>query len=528
MKRLEFSCKEWTISPFVPESPAKKLVLPDFEGKEKECWHLRCRGWRWTGIRKTYPGLNAGEDCTLTFWGKIDYFSGQASQCRVDLYDSDDWTPQVRFDISPICANAAARKGDWVLYKLPFTARSSHVLAEIIAFEANIAVMQAMPDDERAPGVAPINHAEDIKPFTAFDELPFREHASLEQRMVQYYRDLLAPYKPSPDIPEANQKDYYAFVEALYERLYADHGSFFTRIFEDDAFPNRFSNVQYGKPELKPRMRDDQKKIEGLFTLLAELVKTGELSDQGLRISDKLSRKQLHQLACMGLEMAGDTLKSRDFPLMFGAVQYLAEKERSPWPLMFCWFEDPCACLEEAYARLFDKAQYDRLINWLCDHGYRRGSHSGLSLDFYKSVDGKERPLGFAIHGDKFHYGFTFNISPEARVRHYCGLRIIQFGQMLKHFDDLSEETKKLIGIRNKRCDNCRYCVQMDKTGTRPLAAIAISSGENLCPYYPGYTYTYEYLSARDIDGIIAFLTDMEDIINEGKKGGCLKTEDKP
>jgi hypothetical protein len=47
MKRLDFSCEEWTISPFVPESPATKMVLPNFEGKEKECWHLRGRSWKW-------------------------------------------------------------------------------------------------------------------------------------------------------------------------------------------------------------------------------------------------------------------------------------------------------------------------------------------------------------------------------------------------------------------------------------------------------------------------------------------------
>lgn len=84
---------------------------------------------------------------------------------------------------------------------------------------------------------------------------------------------------------------------------------------------------------------------------------------------------------------------------------------------------------------------------------------------------------------------------------------------MLKKFDELSENTKKLIIQRTKRCDACRYCVQTDKTGKRPFAAIKVSEGSTMCPYYPGFNFAFEQLTKQDVDWIIDFLTDMERIV---------------
>gem|GEM_PF-6993681 len=335
--------------------------------------------------------------------------------------------------------------------------------------------------------------------------------------MVKYYQELLAPYHPVSGIPEDSQRDYLAFVEAIYDKLCTNPRSFFTKLFEDDAIPNRFNNGEYGKPELKRHIKDDQKKIEGLFAIFAEIVKAGELTDGGLAITSKLTKKQLSQLTYMGLEMENGILKSRDYPNLFAAAKLLAQKDGSLWPLMFCWFDDAISCLERTYAKLYDKVQYDKLTGWLRENGYCAGSHSGLSLDYYKKADDKERPLGFALLGDKFHYGFTFSINAETRVRQFCLIRILQFGQMLHHFDGLSEGTKKLILSRARRCGGCRYCVQTDKTGTRPRAAITISTGDTICPYFPSYTFSFEYLN-RDVDAIIDFLIDMEAIIKAGKK----------
>ena len=78
---------------------------------------------------------------------------------------------------------------------------------------------------------------------------------------------------------------------------------------------------------------------------------------------------------------------------------------------------------------------------------------------------------------------------------------------------NLSENTKFLILQRTKRCDGCRYCTQTDKTGKRPFAATAMQDETQLCPYYPGFNYTFERLTKKDVDCVMDFLTDMEKLV---------------
>ena len=56
-----------------------------------------------------------------------------------------------------------------------------------------------------------------------------------------------------------------------------------------------------------------------------------------------------------------------------------------------------------------------------------------------------------------------------------------------------------------KTCDGCRYCVQTDKTGARPLAAIPLR-GKNKCPLYPGFTMNWRELPGTLAENILAVL----------------------
>jgi len=42
-------------------------------------------------------------------------------------------------------------------------------------------------------------------------------------------------------------------------------------------------------------------------------------------------------------------------------------------------------------------------------------------------------------------------------------------------FDTMSAKNKNFVVNRTKKCDGCRYCVQTDKTGTRPLAFVQVN-----------------------------------------------------
>ena len=59
---------------------------------------------------------------------------------------------------------------------------------------------------------------------------------------------------------------------------------------------------------------------------------------------------------------------------------------------------------------------------------------------------------------------------------------------------EIWEDAKKLIFEKVKNCDGCRYCVQTDKSGMRPLAAIAVE-GVGKCPYFPSFSLRWNEVS---------------------------------
>jgi hypothetical protein len=516
MNRLEFKCKDWYVDENSQLKSATKMLLPDYKGEEKECWHLRGRAWRWVILQSHYPLLILDEEYELCFWGKFDYYSGKGTRCYIEFSSPTNPEEQQTYNITPNVPQAVASAGDWVLYKFGFKAlRDRELFVKIIAFEANIAIHQAYPGDETNAGVTILQPNVNKTPFVINNELPFKEYASLEQRMVKYYSDLMAPYYPCKDISEVCQREYYDFVKGNYDKLFTVPEEFFRQLNEDDAHPNRFNNTEYGKPELKRRMKSDQAKIEELFEVLHEIGKSGAVEENGIHMIMDISRKQKKLLSYLGFNVIDDILVHEEYKNIGNAIKYLAEKEKALWSLMYCWFDDNYPYLEKTYAKHYNREQYERLTNWLHENDYRSsiGSCSGVTLDYYKCITEEDKPLGYAIHGDKFHYGFTFEFRCEPRVMQHCEPRIIQYGEMLKRFDELSENTKHLILQRTKRCDACRYCVQTDKTGKRPLAAIKLSDGTARCPYYPGFNYSFERLMKQDVDSIIAFLSDLEKLV---------------
>ena len=81
-----------------------------------------------------------------------------------------------------------------------------------------------------------------------------------------------------------------------------------------------------------------------------------------------------------------------------------------------------------------------------------------------------------------------------------------------------STSVQGFVVARTKKCDGCRYCVQTDKTGKRPLANLPVSyNGRELrlCPYFPGYSYCWTALSDGLVDDMITMLGFM-DVLFEG------------
>ena len=71
---------------------------------------------------------------------------------------------------------------------------------------------------------------------------------------------------------------------------------------------------------------------------------------------------------------------------------------------------------------------------------------------------------------------------------------------------------------RTKKCNSCKYCVQTDKTGSRPLAYITVDYRQkkyNLCTYFPGYTYCWTSINDKLVDQLTTFLSFMDKFANK-------------
>ena len=154
------------------------------------------------------------------------------------------------------------------------------------------------------------------------------------------------------------------------------------------------------------------------------------------------------------------------------------------------------------------------------DRGYKSfdiydatASDCKYSLTYANPVWSNEFPKGGCEYKIK-HTGISMRYEPyssESWILGVCipgGMKVY-----LEHFDEMPAGLQGFVISRVKRCDGCRYCVQTDKTGNRPLAKISVQYEGNaysLCPYYPGYRFWWTSMDDTLADHIIVLLGFMD------------------
>ena len=159
----------------------------------------------------------------------------------------------------------------------------------------------------------------------------------------------------------------------------------------------------------------------------------------------------------------------------------------------------------DIYRKHFGNEAFDKLTTWMDRQGYKpfdifdtTASDCRFSLTYANPTWSNEAPRG----------GFEYKIRHTGISIGVCipnGLK-----QYLEHFSEMPADVQDFIMPRIKRCDGCRYCVQTDKTGKRPLAKITVryKDGEQtLCPYYPGYSLWWSNIDDALADNLIALLS---------------------
>lgn len=134
------------------------------------------------------------------------------------------------------------------------------------------------------------------------------------------------------------------------------------------------------------------------------------------------------------------------------------------------------------YAGLLGEKEFRRVEKWMISNGYQsydithiNGSNCKLALSYVNPVWSSERPRGGSEYKIK-HTGIS--VQYDSYVENPVSLGLcIPYGMknFLNHFDSMNQKVKDFVIERTKNCNGCRYCVQTDKTGTRPLAYIPVA-----------------------------------------------------
>ncbi len=338
--------------------------------------------------------------------------------------------------------------------------------------------------------------------------------SNLEQRIAQSYINLLPPFVPDKVaiVSVAEQERFYNIIKAIYRLAYDEPLLFVPTLHEDDAYPGVIKSY-YGKPELQVNMKKFSKAVDGL---LLNMYRLGQGEDI------KFSKRQKNILARVGIENLAD---------LPPAWRWLATRSNTNLAeFSFGLFDKNYSYTSDVYALLLGEAGFRKLESYMTKQGYKlfniyniTASDCKLSLTYANPAWSKEPPNG----------GFEYKIRHTGISARYdfCFQEPVFFGLCIPNglkvyldaFDTASDNIKDFITENTKQCDGCRYCVQTDKTGTRPLAKIAVShKGKTyqLCPYFPGYSYRWTSINEELAEQLIEMLAFMDRFLDH-KKSVC-------
>jgi len=323
--------------------------------------------------------------------------------------------------------------------------------------------------------------------------------------MAQTYIDMFPEFIPDEcaDVSVSEQKVFYTLIRSLYQLAFDEPMIFVASLHEDDVYPNRFNKSSYGKPKLTIDMKKFMKSVDGLLHSMFLL---------GRGAGAKPDQRQLDILSRLGVG---------DLGRLPPAWTWMATRTGAGLPAFsHCFFRGDYPYLSDIYARLLGEEAFRKLESWMAGRGYKwfavdrvTASDCKVSLTYANPAWGSDRPPG----------GFEYKIRHtgiSARYDFYCEQPAV-FGlcipnglkRYLEAFDSMNKGLQAFVIGRTKKCDGCKYCIQTDKTGKRPMAVIPVNfEGEryNLCPYYPGYSYSWTGIDDGLADQLIEMLEFMD------------------
>jgi len=329
---------------------------------------------------------------------------------------------------------------------------------------------------------------------------------NLEQRMAQTYIDMFPDFIPDECalVSVHEQKQFYTIMKDLRQLAFDEPLLFVPTLHDDDAYPNRFNKRAYGKPELQKAI---QKFTKAVDSLMQNMFLLGQGSDT------KTNKRQQIILSRVGI---------KDVNNLPATWVWMAKREGANFvTFSHCLFDKNYPYASHIYAGLFGVDAFRKLEDWMINQGYNRydmydvtASDCKLSFTYANPAWGEERPSSGFEYKIK-HTGISVRYDSCIEQPAVFGLCIPKglMKTLTKSFDSMSENLKAFVVKQTTKCWNCRFCVQTDKTGLRPLAYTPVKyeqTEHNLCEYFPGYGYCWTSIDDNLADALIEMLSFMD------------------
>ncbi len=343
-----------------------------------------------------------------------------------------------------------------------------------------------------------------------------RTYPSLGARVFRTYLDTMPLFAAAPAAPAdaAQQEAAYRLLRTLYERGEAQPSRFGLSEKPDDCLDDW--EMQKNKPRLAADYRAQATKLDELLEALRQALLRGCYAQDRLywKTEDAPCKPALYKklaglLGAADVEsgQAGVCLPSDAYAGLLQLAKSAEEicPDRPALPFSRGIFGSAAGLRTLFESRLGDERAMRYILDFLEQEGYRRQAlrehHFTVSLDYAKCYAAKDEPLK-SNWAERVHGGVELLYEPWRGRPAQLGLRVPYFKELLQRADELDERSKRFLLRTAKKCDHCRYCVQTDKTGRRPLASCKVE-GLALCPMFCGFQFRW-----REVDGALA-----EDIV---------------
>ena len=307
-------------------------------------------------------------------------------------------------------------------------------------------------------------------------------------------------------LTENEQKEIFNFVKKIYLVLQKSPELLFNEFHDDDAHPNRFHLSSYNKPDLKKHMRKALKTIDDFMYIIYSI---------GLNNTIKIPKKYLALYKVIGIE---DNIKIQNI-----LKQLIGKEKLSFHNFIRCMYNENYQYFIDIFEQFSgDYKIYKRLIKWLKDNDYiyipfivnsEVKNSESCGMGFYKKVNGSVGNMPFSIY-DHSIIGMFMDYNVLIQEPAVFSLRVQNIKYILNNFNELDEKLKDFICNYHSRCKGCNYCIQRHLKRTKNIKTFAISVEHNkkllLCPINYVYSYCWNALDDKIIDGIISYLKLME------------------